>query len=121
MANEISITAQLFNTNGIFDTRWNQTDTTNQTIAGGISGVWDVATTLTNLSTTGITTKGYVAMRNIDTANFVEIGYNDSGTLRKFLKLKTGEMALFRVVPTVTVAGQADTATTKVSYMVIED
>ena len=122
MANEISITTLMTVSNGkVFD-QWRFTNLFfNQNNPGFDANIWSVTTSAVNLSPNNITTKGYVAFRNTDSTNYVTIGYDDSGTLRDLIKLNPGEVALFRVLSTRTIRGQANTATVKVEYTIFED
>ena len=65
-----------------------------------------------------ITTPGYCYMKNTDSTNFVVVRGVAADTIT--IKLKAGEVALFRhggTVPTV----QADTSEVQIDYLLIED
>jgi hypothetical protein len=122
MANEISITTLMSVSNNKVFHQWRFTNLFfNQNNSGFDANIWSVTTAAVDLAPTNITTKGYVAFRNTDNTNYVEIGYNDGGTFRDLIRLNPGEVALFRVISTRTIRGQANTATVKVEYTVFED
>jgi hypothetical protein len=67
-----------------------------------------------------ITTVGLAWFRNMDSTNYVEIGYDDSG-FKKLIKLKAGEQfGPVRLAQSAPYA-QADTAAVDLEYMLIED
>jgi len=66
-----------------------------------------------------IGTPGWAYFRNQDTANFVEIGIDDTGTFEAVVKLKPGETALFRLAGTP--YAKADTASVLLEYHIVED
>ena len=63
---------------------------------------------------TAIGTPGYVFIKNLDSTNFVTVGLTSSYTI----KLKAGEIALFRAAGTL--FALADTAACLVEYWIIE-
>ena len=67
-----------------------------------------------------ITTVGYGWFRNMDSTNYVEIGYDDTG-VKALIKLKAGEQSgpvrLGQDAP----YAQADTAAVDLEYILIED
>lgn len=71
------------------------------------------------LSVGEITTAGYAWFHNIDSTNYVEIGYDDSG-FKNLIKLKAGEQAIVRLGQDAPYA-QADTASVDLEYVIIED
>ena len=66
-----------------------------------------------------ITTVGWAYFRNLDSTNFVEIGYDDSG-FKDLLKLKAGEWCICRLSQNAPYA-KADTAAVDLEYIRIED
>lgn len=85
------------------------------------TGILAVATTGTDFTLTNVTIPGFVALRNTDLINYVDIGYDDTGTLRPLIRLLPGEVAMFRLIQTETLRGQANTATVEVQYMIFQN
>jgi len=129
MANEIRVVTKLTLVKDAFSYFWNpgymlfgdeiQRDLTGSAFAD--AGIKTVTTSGTNFTLSNVTTPGYVALRNTDTTNFVDIGYDDGGTLRDLIRLNAGDVALFRMEPTRTLRGQADTASVIVAYLILEN
>lgn len=67
---------------------------------------------------TDIGDEGYIFLKNLDTTNFVQLGFS-TGVYG--MKLKAGEIALFRLEPGVTLYAKADTAAVSLQYIVYED
>ena len=83
-----------------------------------VHGVQNIGTTEETLTLiAGIGTLGYVLVYNLDDTNFIEIG---AVTTEYAIKLKPGEIALFRVNGSAIYA-KADTAACDLEYAVIED
>jgi len=81
-----------------------------------------VATTGTNISPVNASsTPMNVFMKNTDSTNFVDIGYDDGGTLRDLIRLLPGEYCNFKLEPSRTLRAQADTASVDLQYMLIEN
>lgn len=129
MANEIGVVTKLSVTKNNYTYFWNpgylqwgeevKRDLTGTAFAD--AGQKTVTTSGTNFTLTNVTTAGYVALRNMDANNYVDIGYDDSGTLRDLIRLNAGDVALFRLQPARTIRGQANTASVIVSYMILQD
>ncbi|MBU0599063.1 hypothetical protein KKF61_08840 [Patescibacteria group bacterium] len=69
-----------------------------------------------------IATNGYLVMRNLDDTNYVTWG-PDNGVagIQVMGKLKPGEVAIFRVAPTIVMYAQADTAAVLLDVYLLED
>jgi len=65
-----------------------------------------------------VTTSGYMFVKNLDATNFVEIRDGSGGA--DVVKLKAGEVALFRLTTTTPYA-IADTASCRIEYLLLED
>ena len=120
MANEITISASLaFSKGGIGSSLSDsalQFDVSGTDYMQGTQGV--LHTDQEALDLGHITTPGYCYMKNTDSTNYVEIfGVEDEGAT---LKLKAGEVALFRFGATAPFL-QADTAAVQIDYLLIED
>jgi hypothetical protein len=72
-----------------------------------------------NLDKGDITTVGYAWFRNMDTTNFVQIGYDSTG-FKPVIKLKAGEQAVARLGQS-TPQAQADTGAVSLEYILVED
>lgn len=78
----------------------------------------------TTLTLTGITTLGWVWLRNIDDSaspNYVTWGVDSGGLLIEVGRMKPGEDAWFRLEPGVTIRLRADTLGVPVQYKVVND
>jgi hypothetical protein len=65
-----------------------------------------------------VATYGWLYARNSDGTNFVQLGYDDTGTFRPFIKLLAGE---FCMVPLAAAPyAKADTGSVKLDYMITE-
>jgi hypothetical protein len=121
MANEIQISLTLTVTNGGYKANESESLSLTQSGIGAAGGVQVVGTSEENLGATDIGTNGLLFLKNLDSANFVDYGMSDSGTMKAVGRLKAGEVALLRVVPGVTVRAKADTASVKVKYLLLEN
>ncbi len=112
MSDEITVTAALRCSNGDFrlDVNPGSVQIDQAIAAGGNPGTVSIGTVDTAISFTGLTTPGYVWMRNLDGTNYVDIGPDSGGTMVPCLRLKAGEVALFRLSAGVTLKGKAHTA-----------
>jgi len=69
-----------------------------------------------------ISTNGYCILRNLDTTNYVTWGPDTGAAAIKVCgKLKPGEIAVFRVAPTIVMYAQADTAGVLLDVTLLED
>lgn len=73
-----------------------------------------VTTGEVDLDTTGITTLGYLYVKNLDTTNYITYGPKSAGVMVAFGRLKAGEAAWLRLEPGITLRWAANTATVKV-------
>lgn len=67
-----------------------------------------------------IGTKGVVYIRNLDATNYVEVGVDVSTTFYPLIKIKPGEMQVWRLAA-VSPYVKANTATVKIQVLVFED
>ncbi len=120
MANELKLSCSLeFTKNGITDSLSvsdSQFDVSGTKFIHNVQAV--AATEEAALDISGLTTPGYMLIKNLDDTNYVEVtGATGEGMC---VKLKAGEVALFRhagAAPFV----QANTSTVTVEYLLIED
>lgn len=122
MANEFSLNVALTCNNAPYrNVIQPQAISFNQTLLGAIGGVISVATAGTAISTSALTTEGYVFLQNCDATNYVDFGINVSGTITPFVRLKPSEYAVFRLTPSTSVMAQAHTAAVDLSYTIFND
>jgi|SRR5581483_5940757 len=115
MANELQFTGGTSLANGsLSDSTPAQTLLVNQAAAALLSKVVSIATSATDLSTTGITTLGWAWFQNLDPNNYVQYGPKSGGAMVVMGQLNPGEWALLRLVPGITVTLQANTAACQV-------
>jgi len=91
----------------------------NQTAQGAHSGIIDVTATATTLSVGGVTTTGYMFLRNLDTANTVVYGSTAAGGFE--YRLKPGEFALARRNPGIGQDIKTSSGTAKVQILLLQD
>jgi hypothetical protein len=82
-------------------------------------GVFSLTTSETDLTLTGITTPGWLILKNLDTTNFLTWGPKSGGSMILCGKILAGEFAIFRLGAAVTMRMKADTATVKVQWWVV--
>jgi hypothetical protein len=121
MANEIAVTTSLLMSKG--GVTENKVWSTTVDMAGTNynATVASIATTITNVPLGAVATNGYVAIRNLDTTNYVQWGKNVSGTLAVVGKLMPNSPpAVFQLDPSITFAMQAHTGACNVEIFLIE-
>ena len=121
MANEITLNGSLSITNGSFKETFNPGQIRiTQSAQGGNAGVWIVGTTTEAMPAGDVSNKGYLCLRNLDATNFVTLYATTGGNGREFGKLNAGEYAIFRMSPSKSLVGKADTANVKVQMLLLE-
>jgi len=80
------------------------------------SGIQTVGTSEENLAKNDVGTIGYIAVRNTDSTNFVQLG---SSTGNYSVKLRAGESAMLPWVGAQVIA-KADTGACDVEYLIVE-
>ena len=119
MAEEITISASLaFSKGGIGSTLSDSDLKFDVTGTDYFQGTQGVGTSEEALDLGHITTPGYCYMKNTDTTNFVSIIRATSEG--NCIKLKAGEVALFRFEATAPFV-KADTSAVQINYLLIED
>lgn len=122
MANEIKITLGVAYANGaLSDTVAATTLNVNQTTLQFHGTVVSVGTTEEDLTTGDIATLGFIYLKNLDAANFVQWGPDSGGSMVPIGRLKAGESAILRLEPGVTLRWIADTAAVKVLTKIYND
>lgn len=75
----------------------------------------------TQIVTTGVTTPGWTYVKNLDPANYVELGPVNGGTFYGAWKLKAGEECCFRFSNTNPIHIKANTAACDCLVIVLND
>lgn len=75
----------------------------------------NIGTSEEDVSFTGVTTLGWLLMRNLDGTNYVQWGAKDT-TMKTAGRLEAGEFAFFRVEPGITLRMVANTAACDVVF-----
>lgn len=120
MANEIKQTIALLVSNGEYSQSVQKTLTQDQSGLGASSGIVIVGTSEETLSFTDITTEGVLFLQNLDATNYVTYGPDSTGMV-SFGRLNPGEVHMLRLSPGLTFKWQANTASVKVNYLLLED
>ena len=120
MANEITITAIMKLENGHLSIsevasskKFDQS-----ALGGGLPGFATIGTTEETITTTDISTLGWMWMKNLDTGNYVEWGFS-TGVYGG--RVEAGEPALLRLNPGATIYMKADTAAVDMRIVILED
>lgn len=108
---------------GFVDTIPSLTLKLSQNVVGAEITVQSVPTTAagTALGIGLVTTVGWMYAQNLDGSNYVEIGVQVTGTFYPLVKLKAGEVALFRVSAAATPYARANTAAVNLAYRLYND
>lgn len=124
MADEITINLRLQVSNGFLVHREDPgvlgVTMTGKNGTGGIQNIVAGGTAGETITMGDTGTAGYAFFRNTDTANFVEIGIQVTGTFYPFVKLKAGESCVLRL-GTNTPYARSNTATTNLQYFILSD
>lgn len=123
MANEITISASLSVAKGNVSSEALAISALKATLAGEdfIKATQSIPTTAggTAIGLGGLSTVGWMLIKNNDNTNFVDILTAVSGTA--FARLKPGEICLFRIAPALTApAAMANTAAVMIESILIE-
>ena len=122
MANEITVNATLACTNGSFKLpNLGGRKSVNMAAQGLAAKVTSIATSDTQVITTGVTTLGWAYFCNLDATNFVEIGNYTSSTLYPFVRLKPGESCVLRLAQGITIYAKADTGAVNLQHAILND
>ena len=121
MANEITLSVYGQVVNGNFTSRFQPGNVQiTQTTLGSHAPIVVVGTSEEDMSFGDIGTVGIVAMRNLDSTNYVQYGPKSGGVMVAFGRLKAGEVAVFRMDSAVTMRWVANTASCKVQVWALE-
>lgn len=120
MANEITLSARFGVQNGTYDPGTLNVSnlSVDQAAVGAAEGVQNIGTSEETLSAGGLSTEGWLFIRNLDTTNYVQLGFS-TGVYG--CRLEAGEFALFRTEPSADIYLKANTAACNVQYRWLED
>ena len=123
MANELTLSASIKFTKGTGDALMNVSKSYSDLVdvAGTeyYENIQSVGTSSEALLVSDIGTQGFVLLRNLDTTNFVNVSTDNSAHANPCVKMKAGEIALFRANSALYL--KADTAACRVAFLVVED
>ncbi len=91
----------------------------NQTNVGEAAGTATATTTAANMNFADLSSSiyGILWMRNLDSVNSVTFGVNVSGSMQAIGQMLAGEMAFFRVLPSIAgIMLQSSASTVEVQY-----
>jgi hypothetical protein len=118
--NAVTITARLGLENGEFKTERNPGRlTADQTTLASVANIQTIGITYEAIALGDVTTEGWCYLRNLDAANFVDVGTDGGAALVPCMRLLAGEVALFRI-STNALFALADTAPCQVDVMIFE-
>lgn len=116
MANEIKLSVVLNVKNGFlkYDFQPGTQNITQTNAEGPTPGFLTIGTSEESEAFSELTALGYVVLRNLDATNFVQVGF---ATGVYGIRLKPGEVNVFRLEPSTTLYLKADTAACKVQVL----
>lgn len=117
MANELRVHTSLQLRDGNARTEDTGTVQVSPSAKKAISKTVSVTTSAAALDFTGLTAARYIALRNLDTTNYVDIGPDNTGTMVGLIRLLAGESCMLPLKPSTTIKAQANTATCSVQMM----
>jgi len=122
MAGTIKLTTGITHTNGSLSIPVaSKTKEITQTTQCVYQNVQIIGTSAEALTTGDIASLGIAMLENLDAANFVDVGPDDSGTMKDFLRIKAGERFPVRLKPGITVKAKADTAPVRLLVTLYDD
>lgn len=124
MAQEITINASLSCTNGNYsDSQTVNNLRVDQSAQGAIAGTVATSTSEADLTTTGVSTNGWMYLRNLSTTTGENILYGpkSSGVMVAFGTVKPNEAQWFRLGSGVTFRYKSATGTPKLQYWLLND
>lgn len=96
-------------------------DTITQDAVGVHAPVQTIGTSEEVIPDGDVTTLGWAFFQNLDATNYVTIGPETGGAMVGFIKLEPGESAAMRLLPGITIRGQANTAPVNVKVLIFQD
>ena len=121
MANELKMNIGVTYANGAMSDSVSTSFSVNQSTLAFQGDVISVGTSEQDLVTSNITTLGWLYMKNLDPANYVQWGPKSSGAMVPVGKLEAGESAMLRLAPGITFRWAANTAAVKVLVKLYDD
>lgn len=128
MADEITMTMSLTLANGNLDSMMIPARTLkitqNTAKPVRVDGTQTVGTSAEALTITDLTTPGVCYLRNRDASNYVDVGVMDTAAPPVYcplIKLKAGEMAMFRFAGSVTPYARANTSACILERVILDD
>lgn len=122
MASEIKLTISGTIAKGSFkDSITGETFNITQTGNGSHSPVVSVGTSEEDLTVGDVTTLGWLYLKNLDAANFIQWGPKSAGSMVAVGRLKAGEFVLLRLEPGITIRWIANTAAVNVQVKLYQD
>jgi hypothetical protein len=124
MANEISYTVQTsLSNNGLTDNFSSGAKAVDQTNRRMVRNVQEIGTGTTgeSLELGDLIDVGVAVFNNLDDTNFVEVGQQVSGAFEALIKLKPGEVFLFRLTSGLAPYARADTGLVELDYRIYDD
>ncbi len=120
MANEINLNVSLTVRNGSLSDKFEPgpISISQAAIGGPYPGYQTIGTTEETIPTSEITTLGWAVFRNLDSTNYIELGFS-TGVYG--VRLKAGEIATFRLNPGTTIYAKANTAACKLLAKIYQD
>jgi hypothetical protein len=122
MSNEIKYTLSITIENGEFKEKLSDGQiSVDQAAIGKGGSVQIIGTSEEVISTGDVSTLGWCRLKNLDPANYVTYGPEDTGAMVNFGRIEAGEQHWFRLEPLVVMRAQANTAPVKLDVRVYED
>jgi len=122
MANELKLNMNVTYANGAMSDLVTASFAVNQNALQFQGDVVTVSSSAeADLATSNITTLGWLYLKNLDPANYVQYGPKSGGVMVAFGRLKAGESVLLRLEPGITLRWIANTAAVKVLTKVYND
>ena len=125
MADEISVSLNLSVNNGNHVESFSAAGKVTQNNSAAISQVLTVATATQTLSLGAVTTAGWAAFRNLNTATsgtaYVTLGAYDGTNMQEFARTNRGESAVVRLMPTITLAAKSYGSAQRIRYVCLQD
>jgi len=120
MANEITLDLRLQLANGYVEADYNPGRLRfDQSTARKAGKIQNIGTTAENLDFGDVTNPGYIVLSNLGATNFIEIGYDDSGTFRPCFYLPPNNVPILGYcIVGKTYQAKADTAAGDLIYEV---
>ena len=124
MSNEIKYGSSMALTNGTLTDGISASGlVANQTNARLVRNVQTLAVSSAEgdlISLGGVVVPGIASFSNLDTANYLEIGIQVTGTFYPFIKLKAGQQSGPLFLGTSAIYGRANTADVKLFYVIYD-